>query len=159
KELTLPGHDIIVVGASNGGVEALCRIAAGLPADLPVALLVVVHVDAAGPLLLPGILNRWGPLPVSVPADGEPVQHGRIYRAPPDVQPLLNGELVRLSRAPRENRHRPAIDTLFRSAAHSRGPKVVGVVLTGSLDDGTCGLMMIKSRGGIAVVQDPADAL
>ncbi len=155
----MPGHDVIVVGASAGGVEALVTLAGSMPADLPAALFLVLHIPAESPSLLPDILNRSGPLRASHPADGEVIQNGRIYIAPPDQHLLVEEGIVRIIRGPKENRHRPAIDPLFRSAARTFGTRVVGVVLTGSLDDGTAGLLAIKRRGGIAVVQDPRNAL
>jgi len=155
----MPGHDVIVVGASAGGVEALVTLAGSMPANLPAALFLVLHIPAESPSLLPDILNRSGPLRASHPADGEAIQYGRIYIAPPDQHLLVEEGIVRVIRGPKENRHRPAIDPLFRSAARTFGTRVVGVVLTGSLDDGTAGLLAIKRRGGIAVVQDPRDAL
>lgn len=155
----MAGHDIIAMVASSGGVGALCEVTAALPADLPAAVFVVVHVDAAGPHLLPDILARAGPLTATAARHGEAIEQGRIYVAPPDFHLVVDGARMHLKRAPRENRARPAADPLFRSAARAFGPRVVGVVLTGTLDDGSAGLLAIKARGGVAVVQDPADAL
>ncbi|HJW27439.1 MAG TPA: chemotaxis protein CheB [Rhodocyclaceae bacterium] len=154
----VPCHDTIVVGGSAGALKALTAIAGGLPADLDAALFVVQHLSPAHPSLLPQILSDAGPLPAVHPADGEAVRKGRIYVAPPDHHLLLAPGRIRVVRGPRENRFRPAIDTLFRSAARAYGPRTVGVVLTGILDDGTVGLQAIKQRGGVAVVQDPGEA-
>ena len=153
------GRDIIVIGASAGGVEAIPRLIASLPAELPASVFVVLHIPAEGPDLLPKIIRRTASLSVSHGVDGESVRKGHVYVAPPDHHLQIDGTLVRLSRGPRENFHRPSIDALFRSAAESYGPRVVGVVLTGNLDDGTAGLHAVKSARGIAIVQDPKDAL
>lgn len=153
------GHDIIVIGASAGGVEALREIAAEFPADLPAAVMVVLHVPATGTSSLPTILGRDGPLSAAHAIDGDPICRGRILVAPPNQHLLLRSDHLRLSRGPKENRQRPAVDPLFRSAARFHGRRVVGVVLSGSLDDGTAGLIAIKGRGGVAIAQDPATAL
>lgn len=156
----MPGHDIITIGASAGGVEALRTLVHELPADIPAAIFVVLHIPPEAPSLLPQILSRSGPLRAVQPQGGEHIRHGIIYVAPPDCHLMIDkGDIIRLVRGPRENRHRPAVDPLFRSAAVACGPRVVGVVLTGALDDGTAGLLAIKERGGIAVVQDPQEAL
>ena len=155
---TLAERNIIVIGCSVGGVEALQRLVAGLPKDFPAALFVVLHLAPQSVSVLPHILMRAGSLPAEHPRDGEPIRMGRIYVAPPDHHLLIEDGKVRVARGPRENRHRPAIDPLFRSAARWYGPRVIGIVLTGSLDDGTAGLLSIKKRGGTAIVQDPEDA-
>jgi two-component system chemotaxis response regulator CheB len=155
----MPGRDIIVVGASAGGVEPLRTLVAGLPADLPAALFVVLHVPPDDRSLLPEILSRSGPLPASHAHEGERIGRGRIYVAPPDFHLLVQPGRVYLSHGPRENHHRPAIDALFRSAASAYGPGVIAVVLSGMLYDGTAGMLAVRRAGGVGVVQDPADAL
>jgi two-component system, chemotaxis family, protein-glutamate methylesterase/glutaminase len=152
------GRDIIVIGASAGGVEALGVIVAGLPADFPASVFVVLHSSADSPNVLAAILDRAGPLAARYAADRERIVPGRVYVAPADHHLVIEPTRVRLTRGPKENRFRPAIDPLFRSAAQVYGPRVVGVILTGSLDDGTSGLLAIKRLGGTAVVQDPREA-
>ncbi len=152
-------HDIIVAGASTGGVEALSLLVRGLPADLDAAVFVVLHLSPQSPSHLPEILSRRGPLPASHPRDGEAIQRGHIYVAPPDRHLLIEAGRVRVVYGPKENRFRPAVDALFRSAALAYGARVAGVVLTGALDDGAAGLWAIKQWGGIAVVQDPREAM
>jgi two-component system chemotaxis response regulator CheB len=152
-------RDIIVVGASAGGLEALRTICASLPTDLPAAILVVQHIAPTARSLLPELLSRAGPVPALAGQDGLAVQPGRIYVAPPDQHMLLDGHgRLMLRRGPYENRTRPAVDVLFRSAAAAAGSRCIGVVLSGLLDDGTAGLIAIKRCGGLSVVQDPADA-
>ena len=151
-------HDIIVIGASAGGVEALSQVVRGLSVDLAAAVFVVLHIPPEPASHLPEILSRQGPLPASHAQDHERIEQGHIYIAQPDRHLLLDGHHVLVSRGPKENRFRPAVDPLFRSAAFAYGPRVVGVVLTGALDDGTAGLWEIKHQGGVAVVQDPREA-
>jgi two-component system, chemotaxis family, protein-glutamate methylesterase/glutaminase len=150
---------IVVIGASAGGVEAVARVARDLPADLPAAVFIAMHFPAGSHSVLPRILERAGKMSANHPADREPIKAGRIYVAPPDQHLLIGKKTVRLIRGPRENGNRPAVDPMFRSAAVSHGPRVVGVILTGNLDDGTAGLLEIKRRGGVTIVQDPTDAL
>jgi two-component system, chemotaxis family, protein-glutamate methylesterase/glutaminase len=151
-------RDIVVIGASAGAFEALKQLLAGLPADFPAAVLIVRHVQSTGPALLPEILSAAGPLPAIHPVDGEAIRPGSIYVAPPDHHLLVEPTRIRITRGPKENRFRPSVDALFRSAAYAFGSRVIGVVLSGYLDDGTAGLWAIKDRGGIAIVQDPAEA-
>ncbi len=148
---------IIVVGASAGGVEAVRFLAAALPADFRAAVFVVLHIGAHKSDL-PWLLNQLGPLRAVHPISGDPIRPGHIYVAPPNHHLLVEPGCVRLTKGPRENWARPAIDPLFRSAAQAYGAGVIGVVLTGGLNDGTAGLHEIKQRGGTAVVQDPSGA-
>jgi two-component system chemotaxis response regulator CheB len=151
-------RDVVVLGASAGGVEPLRMIAADLEPDLPASVFVVLHVSAEQPSALPEILDTAGPLSAGVPLDGEPVERGRIYVAPPDMHLMLEPGVVRCVHGPKENRHRPSVDVLFRSAARAYGPRVIGGVLSGALDDGTAGLVAVKIRGGLAFVQNPSEA-
>lgn len=154
----MASRDIIVIGASAGGLEAMRDIVRDLPEDLNAALFLVRHISPSSYSVLPTILAKAGKLPVEHAIEGEPIRSRKIYLAPPDRHMLLEPGRVRLTMGPKENRFRPAIDPLFRSAAYSFGPRVIGVILSGALDDGTAGLWAIKDRGGIAVVQDPDEA-
>ncbi|MEW6299650.1 MAG: chemotaxis protein CheB [Thermodesulfobacteriota bacterium] len=144
----MPHRDIVVIGASAGGVEALAQLVRSLPGDLPAALFVVVHFPPQGMSILPHILNRAGPLPAGHASDGESIRPGRIYVAVPDYHLLVKHGHVRVVRGPKEHYSRPAVDPLFRSAAHAYGPRVIGVILSGNLGDGTAGLMAVKAGGG-----------
>jgi two-component system chemotaxis response regulator CheB len=151
--------DIIVIGASLGGIEALRTIASGLPEDFPASVFVVVHIAPGSPGILADIIDRAGALPATNALDKERIQPGRIYVAPPDHHLIIEPNRVRITRGPKENRFRPAVDPLFRSAAQVYGPRLIGVILTGNLDDGTAGLRAVKQLGGTCVVQDPQEAL
>jgi len=151
-------RNVIVIGASAGGLEAARAVIGGLPADLSAAVFVVIHIPPYHESALPEILSGSGPLKASHPEDGERIQSGRIYVAPPDKHLLLEAGRIMVKRGPKENRFRPSIDALFRSAAYVYGPSAVGVVLSGVLDDGTSGLWSIKRLGGIVVIQEPNDA-
>lgn len=151
-------RDIIVVGASAGAWEALPKLVAALPADLPACVLIVQHVAPDGPSYLAERLCQSGALPATRAVDGEPLVSGHVYVAVPDRHLMIQDGRIRLSRGPKESHARPSVDVLFRSAAFDAGPRVIGVVLTGQLDDGTAGLWTIKDRGGIAIVQSPQEA-
>jgi two-component system chemotaxis response regulator CheB len=155
----MAGHDIIVVGASAGGVEALSELVKNLPSNLNAAVFIVLHVPSHGTSVLPSILNRAKTLLTHHAKDGQAIVPGRIYIAPPNYHLLVKDGYVNVSKGATENSHRPAIDPTFRTAARAYGRRVVGVILTGTLDDGTAGLMAVKRRSGVAVVQDPDDAM
>jgi two-component system, chemotaxis family, protein-glutamate methylesterase/glutaminase len=152
-------RDLIVLGASAGGVEALVAIVRALPVSLPAAVMAVVHVPADGESRLPHILARAGRLEVTdARTDGE-LRPGRLFVAPRDHHLTVRRGRAHVSRGPRVNRHRPAIDPLFRTAAEDRGARTIGVILSGTLDDGTSGMIAIRRRGGVTIVQDPEDAI
>jgi two-component system chemotaxis response regulator CheB len=147
-----------VIGASAGGVDALQSLISFLPSDLPAAIFAVVHIAPWAHSELPHILNHNGHIPAEHPRSGELITAGRIYIAPPDYHMILQKDSVQLWRGPKENRHRPAVNPLFRSAAVNFKKRVVGVILSGSLDDGAAGLWWVKDFGGVAIVQDPQEA-
>jgi two-component system chemotaxis response regulator CheB len=152
--------DVVVIGASAGGVPALQSVLAGLPGDYRGSIFIVLHMGASDRSTLDRILQRSTPLPVTQVHERESiVKPGHIYVARPDYHLVLEGNHVCLTRGPRESRFRPAIDALFRSAAYVHTTRAVGVILSGSLDDGAAGLWWIKNRGGTAIVQSPLDAL
>jgi len=151
-------RDTVVIAASAGGIEALRDLLSALPPEFPAAVLLVLHVPAAGGRALPHILIRAGRLPASTATDGEDALAGHIYVAPPDRHILLMDGMIRLSSGPRLNGHRPAADPLFISAAKAKGPRLIAVVLSGALDDGAVGCAAVERRGGLVLVQDPADS-
>ncbi|HSC03248.1 MAG TPA: chemotaxis protein CheB [Solirubrobacteraceae bacterium] len=151
-------RNLVVIGASAGGVEALSQVVRDLPPDLPAAVCIVLHIAPGSPSMLAHILGRAGKLPCRPAQDGEHLRDGVILVAPPDHHLVIEDSRVRLTVGPRENGHRPAIDVLFRSAAAALNSRVVGVVLSGTRDDGSAGLAVIKAGGGATIVQDPKDA-
>lgn len=154
----MSGHNIITIGVSADGLEALKTIVGNLPSELPAAVFVVPHAGAGGSSAFADTLSRVGPLRAVYPEDRDPIQSGRIYVAPSDRHMSIEDGCVRVTHGPKENRRRPSVDVLFRSAAHAHGAKVVGVVLSDNLNDGTAGLLAIKKCGGVAVVQGPSEA-
>jgi two-component system chemotaxis response regulator CheB len=157
-QLDVPAR-VIGIAASAGGVEALRRVVADLPEDLAAAICIVLHIPATGRNLLAPILDRAGPLSAVVARDGDRLRCGVIYVAPADRHLLVHRHAIELSRGPKENGVRPAADPMFRSLARAWGPKAIGVVLTGALDDGSAGALMLAEAGGAVIVQDPADAM
>jgi two-component system, chemotaxis family, protein-glutamate methylesterase/glutaminase len=151
-------RDVVVMAASAGGIEVLRDLLSRLPVDLPASVLVVLHIPATSGGALAHILDRSGPLPAAAAQDGEPLRHGRVYVAPPDRHLLLADGRVELSHGPRQNGHRPAADPLFTSAAAAAGRRVLGVVLSGTLDDGAMGAAAIEQCGGLVAVQDPDES-
>jgi two-component system chemotaxis response regulator CheB len=148
----------IAIGASAGGVEALQDVVSRLPADLPAPVFVVLHISPFVASSLPAILSKAGPLTAVHPQDGAKIEDGCIYVAPPDHHLLIENGSVAVRMGPKENRFRPSIDALFRSAAYIYGSKAIGVILSGALDDGTSGLWSIKRLGGVSIVQEPNQA-
>ncbi|MCU1307288.1 MAG: chemotaxis protein CheB [Acidobacteriaceae bacterium] len=151
-------RDIVVIGASAGGVQALMRVVRALPSPFPASVFVVVHTSPTSPGMLDKVLNRVDGQRARYARDGMKIEGNTIYIAPPDQHMLVEDGAIRITSDPKQNRNRPAIDALFRSAASAYGNRVIGVVLTGYLDDGSSGLAMIKKAGGVAIVQDPDDA-
>src|SRR5262245_61643171 len=155
----MPGRDIVTIGGSAGSMDELCKLLRSLPKSFTGSLFIVVHTSAEGPGLLAEILGRASRLPVGNPHHGEPIKPGRVYVAPPNYHLLIVPGHIELGRGPRENRFRPAADPLFRTAAQTYGPRVVGIVLSGGLEDGTLGLKVIKQHGGMAIAQEPSEAV
>ncbi|WP_419884395.1 chemotaxis protein CheB [Mycobacterium scrofulaceum] len=154
-----PAEGVVAVGASAGGIEALSELAAGMPPDFPFAVMIVIHMSRGAPSLLAQIINRSGPLPAVAAVDGVALEAGRIYAAVPNRHLLARDHRVALSDGPSEGGRRPGIDALFRSVALDYGPRAIGVLMSGLLDDGVAGLRAIKAKRGVAVVQEPSDAL
>ena len=155
----MPSKHIVVIGTSAGGIETLRELVAGLPADFPAPVAIVMHLSPESPDVLAEILTRSGPLPAVLVRNGERLTGGTIYVAPADRHLLVEPGRLRVTRGPRENRFRPAIDPLFRSAAQVYGPRAIGVILSGNLDDGSAGMWAIKQLGGVTIAQDPDTAL
>jgi two-component system chemotaxis response regulator CheB len=155
----MPSRDLVVIGASAGGLDALLKLIVELPRDFRPAIIVVIHTGPDGSGYLRQILARRSPVPVEVAQHGAAIKPGRIYVAPPDFHVLVSDHRLQLGRGPKENGFRPAVDPLFRSASRARGKAVIGVVLSGGLDDGTYGLQTIKDNGGVTVAQDPDEAI
>lgn len=159
-ETVVPNGPIVVIGASAGGIEATSTVLRSLPPEFAAPIFVVIHSAPEAPSLLPAILSRASGRETRHPQQGERYRRGVIYVAPPDRHMLLESDgTIGISRGPRENRSRPAIDPLFRSAAIAAGPNVVAVILSGMLDDGTAGMIAVKQRGGATIAQDPEDAI
>jgi two-component system, chemotaxis family, protein-glutamate methylesterase/glutaminase len=155
-----PGRrrDIVMIGGSAGSIEALTKIVGAFPSDFPVSVFIVIHTSEAS-AYLPEIFNRNGDLPALMAQRNVPILPRRIYIAPPGRHLVLDGDHVRLVLGPRENMHRPSIDVLFRSSIQQHAKRVIATVLSGYRDDGSVGLALIKQHGGIAIVQEPRDAL
>jgi two-component system chemotaxis response regulator CheB len=154
----MPNRDIIVMGASAGGIQAVVQVLDALPSDVAATVFVVVHTSPESGGLIPTIFERGSRWRAAYARDGQRFTHGRVYVAPADHHLLVKRGTMRVVRGPRENRFRPAVDPLFRTASVAYGPRVIGVVLSGGLDDGTHGLELIKQHGGIAIAQDPEEA-
>jgi two-component system, chemotaxis family, protein-glutamate methylesterase/glutaminase len=159
KDVPMAQRDIVVIGASTGGLQAVLELLAPLPVDLAAAIFIVVHTAPEGSGLFADILERNGTWNVGYATDLEEIRHGRVYVAPPDRHLLIKRDRVRVTPGPKENRFRPAVDPLFRTAARAYGARVIGIVLSGGLDDGTHGLELIKRHGGLAIAQDPENAV
>jgi two-component system chemotaxis response regulator CheB len=152
-------RNIIVIGASAGGVGALIELVKQFPPGMQAAVFIVQHVSAFSPSQLPQILSRSGPLQAVHPKDGEHIEAGKIYVAPPNFHLLIDDHKIAVKKGPKENRFRPSIDALFRSAAYTYGSRVISIVLSGMLDDGTSGMWTVKRMGGVGIIQDPEEAI
>ncbi len=155
----MANKDIIVIGASAGGLNAMMELVRQLPADFPASVFIVQHISPSSPSYLPQILNRDSPVECLHPKDGQRIEKGKIYIAAPDHHLLIEKNSILVKKGPKENRFRPSVDALFRSAAYNYGTRTIGIILSGLLDDGTSGLWSIKRLGGTTIVQSPDDAL
>lgn len=155
----MAGRDLVVIGGSAGALEALTALVSRIPLRMASTLLIAVHRGTEAPGRMPEVLSRCGTLHAEYAANDEVFEAGRIYIAPPDHHLLVSGNALRVTRGPREHGFRPAIDPLFRTAAREHGPRTVGVILSGALDDGVEGLALVKRHGGVAIVQRPDDAV
>jgi two-component system chemotaxis response regulator CheB len=153
-----PLRDVILIGGSQGGIVAVKTLLAGLPAGFRAAIAITIHRSATFVSVLGEVLAAHSKLPVIEPRDGQLFEPGLVYLAPQDRHLLLRGGAVRLDRGPKHHFVRPAIDLMFASGADEYGPRVIGVLLTGNLSDGVAGLVSISERGGLSLVQDPAEA-
>jgi two-component system, chemotaxis family, protein-glutamate methylesterase/glutaminase len=158
QNLAMANRDIVAIGTSAGGVEALLFLVRHLPVDLPASILVTIHLSSQHRSALDEILSRAGPLKATFAAEGDVLRKGQIYIAPPSRHLLVEGERLALGRGPRENNARPAVDPMMRSTALCCGSRTIGVILTGALGDGASGLWAVSQAGGMTVVQDPRDA-
>jgi two-component system chemotaxis response regulator CheB len=154
----LDNRDLVAIGASAGGVDALTYLAQEFPLDFPAAVLITIHLSSLFPSELDAILSHAGPLAAEFAVDGEILRRGRIYIAPPKRHLLVSGDRLVLGSGPRENHARPAIDPMLRSIAVCCGARAIGLILTGSLSDGAAGLSALGSCGGVTIVQDPRDS-
>ena len=154
----MANRDILAIGTSAGGVEALLALAKAFPREFPAAVLVTIHLSSHFRSILDEILTRSGPLPARFVGHGDPLRPGEIHLAPPDRHLLVEDDRIVLGYGPRENNSRPAIDPMLRSVGACCGSRTIGVVLTGTLSDGASGLWAVGRCGGITVVQDPGDA-
>jgi two-component system, chemotaxis family, protein-glutamate methylesterase/glutaminase len=151
-------RDVILIGASAGGIVAMHQLLAVLPADLPASVFLTLHLSPYFSSNLDQVLGRSSQLPVKTAEDLLPIERGTVYVAPPDRHLVFADGVMRLERGPKENLHRPCINVMFRSAAEQYGERAIGVILSGLLDDGAAGLWEIQQRGGVTIAQDPEDA-
>jgi two-component system chemotaxis response regulator CheB len=158
SERAIPARDIIVIGGSAGAIRPLKTILRSLPGDLQVAVFVVIHMAPSTPRDIAVSMANVGPLPARLAVNGESIEYGRVYVAPPDHHVLIRQDSLSVVRGPYENRSRPAIDPTFRTASNVFGSRLIAVILSGELNDGTYGAMVVKAHGGQVIAQDPSEA-